>query len=276
MSGENMLLGECAILLNLERERMRKYSGLESDIVIQDNSSRIEIFKDGLVRIYAGNQEELSRLFDVALISVCHAGGLAGYSLAMDRVTDLDTNEPPRMNYYGQGIGLSDRIDEAELRRTANTLLRTNRESLPFLVRSIQKLPTADEFSILSALTALELQLNRAVPDPNLQSFAKLEVLQYLSTHYEVLTQPEMQRLKKLNTLRNKLAHGTWIGDELGKAISNVLGGEPKDWLLGPGHTMSIDAARKLLEEVIDAIASLSAIEATHRLGTRDHTRASI
>ena len=255
---------------------MRKYSGLESDIVIQDNSSRIEIFKDGLVRIYAGNQEELSRLFDVALISVCHAGGLAGYSLAMDRVTDLDTNEPPRMNYYGQGIGLSDRIDEAELRRTANTLLRTNRESLPFLVRSIQKLPTADEFSILSALTALELQLNRAVPDPNLQSFAKLEVLQYLSTHYEVLTQPEMQRLKKLNTLRNKLAHGTWIGDELGKAISNVLGGEPKDWLLGPGHTMSIDAARKLLEEVIDAIASLSAIEATHRLGTRDHTRASI
>lgn len=68
---------------------------------------------------------------------------------------------------------------------------------------------------------------------------------------------PSMEKLKKLNALRNKLAHGKWKGDELANAIGAVLGEGQDQWIRDP-RCMSREATYRLVEEVTAALALLS------------------
>jgi len=246
-----MLLGHYEILLDGKKD---EHCRIQSDVNIRDGLSRIEILRDGAVNIYAESEEKLERLKRIAEISLKLASDWVGFGFSRGDLINLETNErvPPRV--YGDITVHSVKIDHGIFENVANSLLGANPESLLFLIRSMVLTPQYNEFSVLSALTALELELSEVVPNESLSVAEKLAVLEYLG----VLPTSSMEKLKKLNTLRNKLAHGKWKGDELANAISAVLGGPPSQWVRGPG-VMSREATYKLVEEVTAAIALLSA-----------------
>lgn len=249
-----MLQGYYDILVDGKKDRRLK---IRSEITIQDGTSKIEISKDGVVKIYAENQTKLQTFQLVALIAMRSASEWTPFHLSIGQVRDLETGKTVPPELHGELSMSVLAIHDREFVNTAKSLLGLDFEPLQFLMRSTDLLSQYSELSALTALTALELKLNEIVPDKTLWSpRAKLTVLRFV----EVLPTEWNERLRKLFTLRNKLAHGNWKSEEIANALSKLLGGNTSDWLT-PSHRMNKLASRRVIVEVINALAFLSSVQ---------------
>jgi len=254
-----MFLGLYKILHDDKKDEKLR---IDSPIIIQDDKSKVEISKDGKVKIYAENEEKIYTLWRIAQTAIRHASSWMNFNLSKVEIENLETGEKVSPRIYGDLTIGSFRIDHTKCASTIKTLLYTDSEPLQFLTLATDLLARYTEPSSLSALTALELKLNEIIPDDRLQVRQKLAVLRYLNA----LPPESMVKLERLFTLRNKLAHGNWKGNKIKKALLDLLGGDTSDWFIGPGR-LNQDAASRVLEEVISAIGFLSAC----KTATKNH-----
>jgi len=245
-----MLLARYAILIDGKRDPRLK---IRSEIKIQDQTSRIEVHRDGIVEIYAENKEKLEKLKAIALISSRYASDWMPFRLSCEEVTDLETGRQVSLG----GVVMDGTVSVLSIRqdtfqKAADSLLRVEYPSLLFLIRSTEGLQPHNEISILLALVALELKLNEVVPIEAFTVRQKLAVLKWLRG-------PSHKRndLKKLFSLRNCLAHGHWKGKKLTNRTIALLGGGPKDWFLRSGY-INASATHEILEKVIFSLEQLS------------------
>jgi len=227
---------------------------IESDIVFDDPPSKIVISKDGAVEILADSEERSYALSLVVRIAIESVTRWIGTELRPVSEKNLATGEVVARGLYGDAKVSIPRIDESECREAVRRLLKTGPRSLIFLVHATQ-ISGANEVSALVALTALEIELGQIVKDETLQSLQKIAVLEYTKS----LPTEEIGKLKTLNSLRNKLAHGEWSGVRFEAALGNALGGSPSQWVTH-GH-MTMVARDQVTEKVIKMLSVLSRVK---------------
>lgn len=249
-----MFRGIYDILLDEKKDQRLQ---IRSDIVVEDGSSKLVISRDGRVEVQADTVDDLHMLRSIAQIAVRQASYWMPFTLSTGTETDLATGQAVQMGIYGDITFSSHAIDSTRCVNTVKSLLRVSRKSLSFLSDSTDLLGRYAEVSALTALTALELQLNEIVTDERLQVAQKIAVLEYLERK-GVLPATPVGRLRNLFALRNKLAHGVWKGNMLGEALFNVLGKSPTSWLHNSVGVMKDSAGREVVQSVIDMLSSLS------------------
>ena len=248
-----MFQGRYEILLDGKRDDRLK---IPSEIVIEDAPSRVVISRDGSVEILTDSEARLRALELIARIAIRHATGWNDFELRRASAKDLGTGKDVQMGFYGDIWVSSHTIDAARCEDAVNCLFRASFGSLVFLSNSVQ-ISARPEVAALVALTALEIELGEIVRDEDLQVVQKIAVLEYL----KALPAEQIAKLRKLNTLRNKLAHGEWIGVKFETALGNALGGSPGQWVTH-GH-MKESARHQVTEEVMKALSVLSHLKPT-------------
>jgi len=127
-----MLLGSYEILLNGRRD---EHCRIQSDVVIEDRLSRIEMLHDGRVKIYAENREKLRKLELVVQVFIRQASDWSGFSLPLLDLRDLQTNE--KIFYLEQsGRPIHYNLFQAKLEQTAKGLVRVDSETILLLACS--------------------------------------------------------------------------------------------------------------------------------------------
>lgn len=228
---------------------------IESDIVFDDPPSKIVISKDGAVDILADSEERLHSLSLIVWIAIESATGWIGFELRSVSEENLATGEAVARELFADAKFSTHRIDEFRCKDVVRRLLKTGSRSLIFLVHATQIVSGANEVGALVALTALEIELGEIVKDETLQSHEKIAVLEYTKS----LPSEEIGKLRNLNSLRNKLAHGEWSGARFEAALGNALGGSPSQWATH-GY-MTMNARDQVTEEVIKMLSVLSRVE---------------
>jgi len=247
-----MLLGSYEILLN---ERRDDHCRIQSDIIIEDGQSRIEILRDGHVKIYAEDREKLRKLELVVRVSIGRTTGWSGFSLRLLDSVDLQTNE--KVSYLEQaGKPIHYNLLQAKLDQTARGLVRVDSQTILLLACSTEG-PMDNEPSVLVALTALELKLNEIVPERKLNVASKIAVLEYL----DLMSQEDINSLKDLFNLRNKLAHGKWTKKEIGAVVQRLLEAESNAFSdCSDSNRMALWARYRILEKIADKVVFLSSL----------------
>jgi len=246
------LLLEETKILNEKQEIQRLWS--ESTIVIKENSSRIEIDPNGNVRLLADNESTLRKLRSVVEISM-RASSRWNYSLSLQsgRITNQQTGKPVDPIPIAI-ISIYSQIDGRLLENIAGHLAASDEMVLSFLRLATSLMESHVELAILTALTALELSISEVVKSDDLQTSGRIAVLAFT----KALPPDDIAKLKSLWTIRNKLAHGVWTGEELGLAVSGLLGGSPKEWLEEDSGRIDTEACKKIMWQITYGIQLLS------------------
>ena len=248
-----MLLGSYEILLNGRRD---DHCRIQSDIIIEDGQSRIEILHDGHVKIYAEDREKLRKLELVVRVSIGRTTGWSGFSLRLLDLVDLQTNQ--KVFYLEQtGRPIHYNLFQTTLEQTAKGLVRVDSQTILLLACSTEG-PMDNEPSVLVALTALELKLNEIVPKRRLNVASKLAVLE----HLDLMSQEDINSLKDLFSLRNKLAHGKWTKKDIGAVVQKLLGTESNAFPdCSDSSRMALWVRYRVLEKIADKVVFLSSLK---------------
>lgn len=213
----------------------------------------VELAQSG-IKTKTGSFDRLLPMYWAAMVSIRHASRWRRLDFEVSSQTE-DGRELPRNLSFGVSF-TQVFVDAVQYRETLTTLLALDSKRLSFLVRASELLDESSELSILAALFALELELNRFVPQG--QSMAgKISCLKFAG----VISDNALTRLQRLKNLRNQLAHGKWTYDDLGKSLAKLLGGKSEKWLRGDIPWITLEGARNVLDEVIKAIGDLHECE---------------
>ncbi len=248
-----------------------------------DNSSKIEWVNDGSVKITCDaitNLGSLELLAQIAMrrgsiqrnrVSPCQMR-----QFTLRRVSLKEDGKPvgPGQLSIGDASGSFDTFDPAICKTILTQLHEIDERTLLFLMRSTDFIEQQSELSVLSAYLALELKLSQIIL-PAERRLNRMIILEYLN----VIPQDSMKKLKDLKTLRNSLAHGGWGHPTVSESLDKLLpAGAPQggthNWVYSNGR-MNKEAGRRVIEEIMNAIAMLTAqskliektIQELHKLG---------
>jgi hypothetical protein len=232
---------------------------IPSQIDIRVGKGRILLFPSAKVEVYAESLDELHRLKVLVEIAISRATGWMDYRL--DKLDEFDLTSGKRVRQAGGfDPDFSIRSFVLDKKLYHDTVIRlgdSSYESILFLGRANDFLRSEHaEVASFSALTALELELNRAIPTSGLQIRQKLEVLRFLQR----LQAKSLDQITALYTLRNKLAHGDWTGKRFVAILAKALGGPQKHWTLRESNRMSTRSSERIVEAVIDLLPCVSGL----------------
>jgi hypothetical protein len=218
-------------------------------LVVTENSECVELTQSG-IKTKTNSPERLLSMRLAAVLSVRCASHWT--ALRFDYVAEREDGKDLPRRIFGDIVMSPIRVDERKYRKTLRILLALDRASLLFLLRASEMLSKSPELAVLAALFALEVELGRIVPQ-RMSIAAKVSCLEFAGlASIEALT-----RLRRLNNLRNQLAHGNWGYDNLGNSLAKLLGGKPEDWLKKETARIKGEGARQVLHEVVTALGDL-------------------